>query len=356
MSEESNYHKQDFDENGKEPASANDILYKSSPVLSSLAFLTDRLGGITYTRKGIAKLCIIGAATLITIKVVVALYTGSLGIRADAIHSLVDLLGAIAVYIGIKVADKPHDNKHNFGYAKAENIAALFVFAVIVFGAGWIVYGALTRSQSDSVTMLPVGICVTLAAIILNVIIAWLAIHVAKNTDSIALEAQGYHMLTDVLSSVAVLAGLILVAVTGYVVLDTIIALVVMVLILRTGWKIGAKALDGLMDSKMPPEEESAVRETIKRYRQQIAGLKRLRTRKTGRQREIDIEIIVPGWENMSTAHHTCDKLENELKKQFPESILSIHVEPCPNPDMKDCPTNCSVSGTCEVKKLLDSW
>lgn len=356
MSDVSSSNNQHPNKHENEPATEDQDIYKFSPILFSLLSLAKRFSGIAYTRKNIAKLCIIGTAILITIKIVVALFTGSLGIRADAIHSFVDLLGAIAVYIGIKIADKPRDEKHNFGYVKAESIAALFICGVIIFGAGWIVYGAVTRPEGAALEMLPVGIYVTLGAIILNVIIAWLAIHVAKKTESIALEAQGYHMLTDVLSSVAVLAGLILVAATGYIVLDTIIALAVMIIILRTAWKIGAKELDELMDSKMSEREEASIKEIIQRYSDQIATLKRLRTRKVGRQRQIDVEVILPGWEDTAMAHTLCDRLEADIKQEFPQSALDIHVEPCPNPDMKNCPDNCPVSRTCNVKKLLDSW
>jgi cation diffusion facilitator family transporter len=168
------------------------------------------------TKENVAKLAIFAVSWLIVMKVVASILTGSIAIRADAVHSTIDLFGVTIGYIGIRVSGKPPDEQHAFGHGKAENIASVVIASLILLAAGTIAYQAITRLiAGGTVKLVTLGIYVTAAAIAINLAISWYALRVARSTDSLALEATARDMFADVLSSGAVLVGLILVKLTG---------------------------------------------------------------------------------------------------------------------------------------------
>ena len=313
------------------------------------------------TSEGVARLSIFAVGILIVIKVVASILTGSLGIRADAIHSIIDLAGAVIGLVGIVIAKKSADEDHNYGHTKAENIAALLIALMIFAAAGSILYEAVIRIiEGGTVTMLAVGIWVTVAAIVINVGIAWLAIHTAKKTNSVALEAQGHHMLADVFSSVAVLVGLLLVTITGLAILDPIAGIIVAVLIGKTAWEVLNKAIGELMDKRLPGHDLNKIQRTVDCFLGEIVGIREMRTRHSAGWRFIDLTLIVPRLAPVTKAHDICDRIEAALQEELPKSRIHIHYEPCDVPIdgtcLDDCPDDCPVSQTCSVKKLLDSW
>lgn len=296
------------------------------------------------TSEGVAKLSIFAVGILIVIKVVASILTGSLGIRADAIHSIIDLAGAVIGLVGIVIAKKPADEDHNYGHTKAENIAALFIALMIFAAAGSILYEAVMRIiEGGAVTMLAVGIWVTVAAIIINVGIAWLAIRTAKKTKSVALEAQGHHMLADVFSSVAVLVGLLLVTITGLVILDPIAGIVVAVLIGKTAWEIFSKSVGELMDKRLPKHDLNKIAGIVNGFRGDIVGIKELRTRRAAGNRFIDLTLNVPRLATVAESHDICDRIEAAIQGELPRSVVYIHCEPCDTPIVDACPDDCPV-------------
>lgn len=282
------------------------------------------------TKEDTAKLSILAISSLIAMKVVASIITGSISIRADAIHSVIDLVGAIVGFIGIRIAGKPPDRQHPFGHGKAENVAGVVIAALIFVAAGAIAYQAITRLVSGaSVEMVTVGIYVTAAAIIINLAVAWYTLRVARSTDSLALEATARDLLADVLSSAAVLVGLILVRLTGVALLDPIVALLVALLIFRTACLTMKKSFGGLIDTRLPREEERKIIACLAEHGGQLVSFHKIRTRKAGSQRYIDFHLVVPKDISVEKAHQLCDELERQIEERLAYASVTIHIEPC---------------------------
>jgi len=282
------------------------------------------------TKEGAAKLAIVAVSLLIVMKVAASIVTGSIAIRADAVHSVIDLFGVIIGYTAIRIASRPPDKGHPYGHGKAENIAGVVIAAMIFIAAIIIAYQAVMRLIAGGVVeLVTLGIYVTAAAIAINLLVSWYSLKVARATESIALEATARDLLADVLSSVAVLVGLILVQFTGIAILDPIVALLVSVLIGRTAFFTMRKSFGGLMDIKLPQAEEDEIVAIIKKSGDLIAGFHRVRTRKAGSQRQIDFHLVVSRQLSVERAHQLCDELEEEMEKRLSDASVTIHVEPC---------------------------
>ena len=294
--------------------------------------------GILATKENAAKIAIATVSLLILIKVVASILTGSIAIRADAIHSVIDLSGVIIGYIGIRIARKPPDGEHTFGHGKAENIASAIIAGVIFVAAGTIFYEAIkSLITRGTVELLTVGIYVTAAAIVINGAGSWYILRVARATDSIALEASSRDMLADVWSSCAVLVGLLLVRLTGLTILDPIVALLVAGVIARTAYRTMKRSVEGLMDTKLPEAEERAIRECVMEHAVQIVSFHDLRTRKAGSQRFIDLHLVMPKYASVEETHQMCDHLEQDLENRLRNSNITIHVEPCTVTECDQC-------------------
>jgi cation diffusion facilitator family transporter len=282
------------------------------------------------TKEGAARLAIVAVSLLIVIKTAASILTGSIAIRADAIHSVIDLFGVVIGYTGIRIASKPPDESHPFGHGKAENIAGVVIAAMIFIAAIIIAYQAIVKLIAGGVVeMVPLGIYVTAAAIAINLLVSWYSLKVARATESIALEATARDLLADVWSSAAVLVGLILVQFTGIAILDPIVALLVAVLIGRTALLTMKKSFGGLMDIRLPQTEEDEIVAIIKKHGDLIAGFHKIRTRKAGSQRHIDFHLVVSRDISVEKAHRLCDQLEQEIEERLSDTSVTIHVEPC---------------------------
>jgi cation diffusion facilitator family transporter len=295
------------------------------------------------TKENVAKLSIFSISLLIVMKIVATILTGSIAIRADAIHSAIDLSGVVIGYIGIRISGKPPDERHAFGHGKAENIVSVVIAGLIFFAAGTIFYQAVKRLIAGGrMELLTVGICVTAAAIAINLAISWYAFRVARSADSLALEATARDMFADVLSSVAVLVGLVLVRLTGISILDPIVALLVVAIIARTAYLTLKKSFGGLMDIKLPQAEEDEIISCITEHGGQLVAFHELRTRKAGSQRFIDLHLVMPKNASLEVAHRMCDHLEQDLETRLPYTSVTIHVEPC-STECDQCFVPCSL-------------
>ena len=291
----------------------------------------------------VAKLCMVTIGLLIGLKVVASVITGSIGIRADAIHSSIDLAGVIVGFLGIRISARPPDADHTFGHGKAQDIAGVVISGLIFFAAGAIAYEAIKRLISGGeLEFVTLGIYVTVAAIVVNTAVSWYALKVAKAADSMALEASGRDMFADVLSSIAVLAGLVLVKVTGSNLPDPIVSLLVAALIARAAFVTLRKSCDGLMDIKLPEAEEEIVRTCIKEHMGLLVDFHELRTRKAGDRRDIYLHLVMPKNASVDEAHSMCDHLEQDIESRLQRANVIIHVEPCE----VEC-DNCSASCPC---------
>lgn len=289
------------------------------------------------TKSSAAKLSIVSISLLILLKTIGSILTGSISIRADAIHSALDLVAAAIAFIGIRISDKPADEQHPYGHGKAENISGVMVGGLILVAAGTIVYEAIKRLiDGAALESIGIGITITAAALVINIFISWHLLRVSRATDSIALEASARHMITDVLSSVAVLVGLIVVQLTGLNIVDPIVALVVAVIIAKAAYDIIKKSFGGLIDARLPEADESIIRSTIMELGCKVVSPYELRTRKSGSQRYIELNLVMPSTASVQEAHTVCDQLEQKIEDRLPNTSVTIHVEPC-NTECDQC-------------------
>jgi len=308
-----------------------------------------------HSKAGTAKLPIIGVSFMLMIKIVAAVLTGSVAIRADAIHSLLDLISAIIGFVAIKIAGRPPDEGHRYGHSKAEDLAGIIIGALILVVGGTIVYEGIMRLITpEPVGMIPVGIGVTVVALVINIVISWWVIRIARRTDSVALLAEGKHLYADIMSSVAVLLGLLVLQFTDLLWLDSAIAIVIGLYIMYESFEPLKTALNNIMDKRLPDAEENAIRGVLKEYEDRIVSLKNLRTRKAGSLRFVEMDIIMPRHQSVSGAHRVCHEFTHRLGDVLDEVSISTHILPCvtegtPRKVEADC-RSCAVECTFRVK------
>jgi cation diffusion facilitator family transporter len=298
---------------------------------------------IVASQRYAAKLMLIVVAGLIVLKVVVTVITGSISILAQAVDSSLDLLAVVVTFIAIRIATRPADSEHPFGHGKVENIAAVVQAGLIFVVGGLIIYSAVHRIITGAtVELAEAGIGVMLVSMIASIFLSRYLFKVAKAVDSIALQANAQNIAVDVYSTAAVLAGLVAVRFTGLNILDPIIALAVAGLILKTGYDVLRGSLGGLMDVKLPEEEETVIRACITKYNYRMVAFHDLRTRKAGSYRYIDLHLVMPKNESVEEAHRLCDRLEKDIRKKLPRTHITIHVEPCAT-ECDQCSVSCTI-------------
>ncbi|MBB5016806.1 cation diffusion facilitator family transporter [Chitinivorax tropicus] len=275
-------------------------------------------------------------AALLTLALKFAAYfaTGSVSLYSDAMESFVNLAAAIVALIVLTVVATPADEGHPYGHDKAEYFSSGVEGGLILLAALTIIYEAVKRLwHPEPVNDLGVGLLLSLVASGVNGGVAWLLMRAAKRHDSITLEADAHHLLTDVWTSAGVVAGLavLLFAPPSWVILDPIIAILVALNIVMTGVDLLRRSLDGLMDATLPPDDLAAIQQVFLSNKPPQATIADLKTRKAGAQRFIEFKLRVPGDITVDAAHTWCDALEQALERQLSRSTVTIHVEPAGN-------------------------
>ncbi|MFC2063321.1 cation diffusion facilitator family transporter, partial [Chloroflexota bacterium] len=290
------------------------------------------------TRTGAARLALIAVIGLIALKVAVVVITGSISILAQAVDSFLDLFAIVITFLAVIIANRPADKAHPFGHGKAENIAAV-IQAVLIFAAGGlIIYSAVLRIISGTaVELTEAGIGVMAVSIVVSFFLSRHLLRVARATDSVALEANAHNIAVDVYSAAGVLAGLVVIRLTGISILDPIIALAVALLILKTGADVMRRSFSGLVDAKLSEAEEEIIRLTVTRYSEEVVGFHGLRTRRAGSQRYINLNLVVPKGLSVAEAHRFCDRLEQDIADRLRNTSVVIHIEPC-DEECDQCP------------------
>jgi cation diffusion facilitator family transporter len=284
-----------------------------------------------FTRKTKAAAVSIASNTiLILLKLVSGVITGSVSLIAEAIHSLMDLAAAIVAFVSVNISDRPADREHPFGHGKAENISGVIEGLLIFVAAGFIIYEAVHRIiVGEELEFLELGIGLMVVSIVVNTIVSRYLRRTAKSTDSLALEADATHLTTDVLTMVGVLVGLIVVRITGLTILDPIIAILVALIIIKAAFDITKKSFGGLMDASLPEVEESAIKSCLAEHSEIVVGFHKLRTRKVGSFRQIDLHLVIPKALHVDEAHQICEHLERHIEGILESADVTIHVEPC---------------------------
>lgn len=279
-------------------------------------------------KKQAAALSIISNSTLIIFKLIAGLLMGSISVISEAIHSSIDLVASLIAFFSIRKASTARDNDHPFGHGKYENVSGFVEAILILFAALLIIFEAVKKLiYGVSVENELVGIFVMLFASTVNFVISRILYKISKKTDSIALEADAAHLLTDVYTSLGVFAGLLLLKITGIKLIDPITAMLVALLIIKTSIVLIKKSMVDLVDSKLPDEDIKKITAILDSY-PEVEGYHNLRTRKSGETREIDLHLLVSSSDSIGYAHSICDSIENKIKDIFPNSCITVHVEP----------------------------
>lgn len=255
--------------------------------------------------------------------------TGSVALLSDGLESTVNVVAAFIAYFVIRYAQKPADDDHQFGHHKAEYISAVVEGVLIVVAALLIVkeaWGGLFEPRLPEAPVL--GLAINAFAGGLNAIWATILIRVGRKHASPALTADGHHIMSDVVTSVGVLIGLVLAIVTGYAILDPLLAILVAINILIQGSKVILHSLSGLMDKAVEPEEDEAIKKAIAEHSAGVLNVHDLKTRRAGSAAFIDFHVVVPASMSVGAAHEICDRLEDAIRGVIPGATLAIHVEP----------------------------
>jgi cation diffusion facilitator family transporter len=267
-------------------------------------------------------------ALLIVFKVVAGMLMGSVAVISEAIHSGIDLVAAVVAYLAVGKAEEPADADHPFGHGKFENISGFFEALLIFAAAGLIIYEAVKKFfHSFEVENLDWGIGVMAVSAAANIFVSRQLFRSAKKHGSIAIEADALHLWTDVLTSIGVMMGLVLIRLTDWHVLDPVIAILVAGLILKASLNLTVRSIADLADKKLPDNEINSIHTVITRY-PEVKGYHKLRTRRSGPRREIDIHIQIDKETTIAAAHELCFRIENEIKSGLPGAYVTIHVEP----------------------------
>jgi cation diffusion facilitator family transporter len=273
---------------------------------------------------------LITVISLFVFKVIVGLLTGSISIWAQAADSSLDIFAVTVTFLTVGFAAKPADHEHPFGHGKVEDISAGLQAILLVGAAIAIDYSAILRIMHGEVIKLTeTGIAVMAVSMVVSIFLSRHLFKVARATGSTALGANGHNIRGDVYSTSGVLVGLVVVRITGLTIFDPIIALAVSLLILRAAYQVGKTAFQGLVDVRLPKEDEDALMALLKEHTGQFVGVHRVRTRHSGRQHYIDLHMVMPKGTTVEQAHSMCDHLEADIGKKLANASVTIHVEPC---------------------------
>ena len=269
------------------------------------------------------------SVAVIGLKMLAWWVTGSVALLSDGLESIVNVATAIIAYFVIRYAQRPADHDHQFGHHKAEYIAAVVEGMLIVVAAMLIINEAWQGLVSPKLPDAPViGLGINALASIVNLVWARQLIVAGKKHRSPALEADGRHIMSDVVTSAGVFVGLILAIATGNPILDPVLAILVAVNIIWQGYRVISHSLGGLMDRALEPAEEAAVREAIATHSVGALGVHDFKARRAGTAAFIDFHLVVPSEMSVEDAHAICDRMEEAVKAIIPGATLGIHVEP----------------------------
>ena len=287
----------------------------------------------TASLKRYAWLSIAAALATILLKGWAWWLTGSVGMLSDALESFVNLAGAMMALAMLSLAAMPADDNHAHGHGKAEYFSSAFEGFLILIAAASIAYAAIERLLNPQpLEAVGIGLAVSVAASIINLITARILMGVGRKYKSIALEADAHHLLTDVWTSAGVIAGVGLVWASGWLWLDPVIALLVALNIVWTGWQLLQRSAAGLMDVSLPAADLRAIEDILDRYRTQGLDFHALRTRQSGTRTFISFHLLVPGAWSVKQGHDWSERIEADIRQAIPYAHLTTHLEPKEDP------------------------
>jgi cation diffusion facilitator family transporter len=255
--------------------------------------------------------------------------TGSVGLLSDAAESLVNLGAGVIALIALRVAARPPDHNHDYGHGKAEYFSAGAEGLMIFVAAAVILYTAVDRLLHPvALEKLGRGLLIVAAASVVNGLVASVLLRAGRAHRSVTLTADGRHLLTDVVTSAGVIVGVLLVALTGWAPLDPIVAILVGVNILVTGYRLVSSSVTSLLDAALPPEDLAALRSALEGVRSPQVDFGEIRTRESGRQRFVSLTLLLPGDWTVERAHEVTDEVERAIRQGLPGAQVQTHIAP----------------------------
>ncbi|MBW3086275.1 Ferrous-iron efflux pump FieF [Austwickia sp. TVS 96-490-7B] len=280
-----------------------------------------------------AWLSIAAAIATIAMKTLAYLVTDSVGLLSDAAESVVNLVAAVVALIALRVAARPADDGHHFGHAKAEYFSAAVEGGMIVVAACVIVFTAVDRMiHPQPLDNVGIGLAVSVLASVINGAVAVVLMRAGKEHRSLTLSADGKHLLTDVWTSVGVVVGVLLVGITGWERLDPIVALLVGINIIVTGYQLLQQSVDGLMDVAWPEEDNTTFSQILTTFASAEVAFHAVRTREAGHQKFAEVHVLVPGQWSVQRGHDLVEDIEAAASQSFPGLQLMCHLEPLEDP------------------------
>jgi len=275
----------------------------------------------------IARLSVVSNTFLIIIKLVIGIISGSVSIISEAIHSFMDLIAAIIAFLSVSVSDNPPDSRHPYGHGKFENISGVIEGLLILIAAIWIIVEAVRKlvGEKTEFEFIWLGALVMFVSAAVNTFVSRKLYKTARETKSIALEADALHLKTDVYTSLGVAVGLILIMLTGIDWLDPVVAIIIALVIINESFSLLKRAFLPLLDTAWPVDE---IEDLEKVLQGMDVNYHDLRTRVAGNYRFIDFHIQISEDESVGNAHQYCDMIENELNRIYDNLTVTIHVEP----------------------------
>ena len=281
------------------------------------------------------------ATSIVTIVLKFAAWymTGSVGLLSDAIEAVVNIVAALVALGVLTYSASGPDREHNFGHEKAQYFSSGIEGALIFVAAAGIFWTAMPRLFTPQpLEQVSIGLALSILAAIANAVCAWVMLGAARSHRSITLEADARHLLTDVWTTAGVFVGVLLVQMTGWLLLDPLIAMAVALQILWTGWQLMVRSFDGLMDRAIPDDDRAVIIEVLDTLRHDGGDYHALRTRIAGAKSFVDVHVLVPGNMTVQQGHDLVERLENEIQSRLPHVEVLTHLEPLEDPKSWDDP------------------
>lgn len=300
---------------------------------------------VLSSKTGVAAVSVAVNVVLVLLKLAVGFAIGSVGVISEAVHSAIDLVAAVMALFAVRNSARPPDEDHHFGHGKVESLAGV-AQALLIFLAALLIINEAVQKLLHGVELpaVDLGIAVMVVSTVANLAAARWVMRVARAADSMALEADAWHHTTDVLTSAGVALGLVVVRFTGLSVLDPLIAIAVALFICKAAYDITRRSLADLLDTSLPEDEQKRIRRVLDRHSEEMAEIvdyHRLRSRKAGAERHVDLHLVVKRDATVQESHELCDHLEEHLREELGPVSLNIHVEPCEEPCAR-CDTGCT--------------
>jgi cation diffusion facilitator family transporter len=276
-----------------------------------------------------ASLSIASNTVLIILKLIAGIMSGSVSIISEVIHSGMDLVASLVAFVSVRHSMKPADLEHPYGHGKIENFSGIVEGTLIFVAAGMIIYEAIHKFfKPVDIESAAIAIAVMVVAAIVNFIVSRQLYKVSQEEDSMALEADALHLKTDVYTSLGVGAGILLIKLTGIKQLDSVVAILVALLIIKEAWELTKDAFDYLLDSRLSEDEEAVIKAVIESFSDKFIEYHKLKTRKSGHLKHVDFHITVDPELTVRETHDIIGQIKKEMNDKLKHARVNIHVDP----------------------------